>query len=99
MSASPAERFLRSYDSREMPRYTVPQVARYLHEPESTIRAWFFGMPYGHKPHVRYFSPILKPAGRELLSFYDAASAHVLVALKYQNVKTEDIREIVKSLE
>src|SRR5271156_5836565 len=82
-----------------MPRYTVGQISTYLREPESTIRAWFFGMPYGKKPHIRHFKPILKPAGRDLLSFYDAASAHVLLALKAKQVSTEDIRAIVQTLD
>lgn len=98
MSTNAAETFLRSYDAREMPRYTVGNVAAYLHAPESTIRAWFFGMPYGRKPHIRHFKPILKPAGKELLSFYDAVSAHVLMALKAKNVGIEDIRAVVHEL-
>jgi len=63
MSVNAAEIFLRSYDTRQTPRYTVGQVAPYLQVPESTIRAWFFGMPYGTMPHVRHFRPILEPAG------------------------------------
>lgn len=98
MSTNAAESFLRSYDARELPRYTIGQIASYLHTPESTIRAWFFGMPYGTKPHIRHFRPMLEPAGRELLSFYDAASAHVLLALKARSIPTEDIRAIVKAL-
>ncbi len=81
-----------------MPRYTVGQVARYLRTAESTIRSWFFGMPYGTKPHIRHFRPILEPASKELLSFYDAASAHVLLAFKAKSIPTEDIRAIVQSL-
>src|SRR5580704_11934460 len=95
---STAETFLRSYDAREMPRYTAGNVANYLSVPESTIRAWFFGMPYGKRPHIRNFQPILQPAGRELLSFYDAASAHVLLALKAKSISTKDIREVVGEL-
>ncbi len=98
MSANAAETFLRSYDAREMPRYTVGQVATYLHVPETTIRASFHGTSSGRKPNVRRFQPILAPAGKELLSFYDAASAHVLLALKEQRIPTEDIRAIIQEL-
>jgi uncharacterized protein (DUF433 family) len=98
MTASAAETFLRSYDTRQMPRYTFGQVARYLHTAESTIRSWFLGMPYGTMPHIRHFRPILEPASRELLSFFDAASAHVLLAFKANSIPTEDIRAIVQSL-
>jgi uncharacterized protein (DUF433 family) len=99
VSAGPAETFIKDYDARQMPRYNVTQVARYLHVPESTIRSWFFGMSYGQKPHIRHFLPILSPAGSELLSFYDAASAHVLLALKAESVPTDDIRAIVLELQ
>ena len=77
VNAHSAETFIRSYDAREMPRYNPGQVAAYLRVPESTIRSWFYGMSYGKKPHTRRFHPILSPAGKELLAFYDAAAAHV----------------------
>ena len=77
---------------------TQGQVAAYLRVPESTIRSWFYGMSYGKKPHTRRFHPILSPAGKELLAFYDAASAHVLSALKAQGVPINDIRAIVQEL-
>lgn len=99
MSVSAAENFLRSYDAREMPRYTVAQVARYLRVPERTVRAWFYGTSYGRRPHLRRFNPILNPAGKDLLSFYDAASAHVLLAFKAKKIPTTDIRAIVQTLQ
>lgn len=98
MSAKPAEIYFRTYDAREMPRYTVGQVANYLNVPESTIRAWFFGMPYGKQPYIRQFAPVLRPAGKDLLSFFDAASAHVLSAFKAKAVPVADIRSIVETL-
>lgn len=98
MNVESAESFIKSYDAREMPRYNARQVADYLRVPESTIRSWFYGMSYGKKPNVHRFRPILSPAGSELLSFYDAASAHVLSALKAEGVPTNDIRAIVHEL-
>jgi uncharacterized protein (DUF433 family) len=97
-TANGAENFLRSYDARRLPRYSVRHIAAYLNTAESTIRSWFFGMPYGQSPNIRHFKPILIPTGKTLLSFYDAASAHVLLALKAKSVPTEDIRAIVQSL-
>jgi hypothetical protein len=44
---SAAEDFILSLDPRAMPRYGVYEAACYLGAPASTIRAWFFGMPYG----------------------------------------------------
>ncbi len=82
-----------------MPRYLFSEASSYLGLPESTVRSWFVGMPYGHPPSVRFFKPILKPAARELLSFYDIASAHVLMSMKARGVRPSDIRDIVQRLE
>src|SRR5581483_3526639 len=98
MITSPAENFIRTIDARELPRYTFGEAARYLGASESTIRAWFEGMPYGSAPRIRYFSPILEPAAKRLLSFYDIASAHVLLALKKRGASTENIRTVIESL-
>jgi uncharacterized protein (DUF433 family) len=93
------EQYLGSLDTREMPRYTHGEAANYLGIPDSTIRSWFAGMPYGSRPNVKRFEPILKPAARGLLSFYDIASAHVLMAFKAQGVPPSDLRDIVGDLQ
>lgn len=93
------ERYLGGLDARAMPRYSHGEAARYLGLPESTIRAWFVGMPYGTQPNVRRYEPILNPAADDLLSFYDIASAHVLMALKAKGARPEDLRYIVGDLE
>lgn len=95
---SAAEDFVLSLDSRTMPRYTPAEAAAYLGIPKSTIRAWFFGMPITTAGKRRWFAPFLTPASDELLSFYDIASAHVLLAMKKQNVSPDDLRGIVDSL-
>jgi uncharacterized protein (DUF433 family) len=94
-----AAAFFRDLDSRAMPRYTMAEAAAYLALPESTIRAWFLGMPYGRAPEVKHFDRILQPASPDLLSFYDIASVHVLMALKAKGVPPSDIREVVRGLE
>ena len=94
-----ADVYIRELDARAMPRYTFSEAGRYLGLAESTIRSWFAGMPYGRYPNVQFFEPILGPASRELLSFYDIASAHVLMALKAKGAKPDDLRDIVKGLE
>ncbi|HWZ44277.1 MAG TPA: DUF433 domain-containing protein [Candidatus Saccharimonadales bacterium] len=81
-----------------MPRYTYGEAGRYLGLPLSTVRAWFAGMPYGRKPDVRYYHPILTPASSDLLSFYDIASAHVLMAMKARGVSPDDLRFIIEGL-
>lgn len=94
IQASSAEEFVLNIDPRAMPRYTPAEAARYLGLPESTIRAWFFGMPTSH----HWFAPFLAPASHELLSFYDMASAHVLLAMKRYGVSADDLRGVVESL-
>ena len=93
-----AERFLRIADPRESPQYSFGEASRYIGLPESTMRAWFIGTTYGSKPYLRRFSPFLKPASHDLVSFFDVASAHVLLALKRKGVTSEDLRSIVQSL-
>jgi uncharacterized protein (DUF433 family) len=95
---SAAADFFRTLDARAMPRYTFGEAARYLGMPESTLRAWFVGMSYGKLPDQKWFTPFLVPASPDLLSFYDIASAHVLLAMKKKGVSQEDLRWIVKVL-
>jgi uncharacterized protein (DUF433 family) len=81
-----------------MPRYTFGEAGRYLGLPESTVRAWFAGTTYGTQPNIKTFKPILEPAGADLLSFYDIASAHVLLAMKAKGVSQDDLRAIIRGL-
>ncbi len=94
-----AEQFVRSLDARAMPRYTFGEAGRYLGLAESTVKAWFAGMPYGVQPNIKYYKPILTPAAPDLLSFYDIASAHVLMAMKKKGVSPNDLRDILQGLE
>jgi uncharacterized protein (DUF433 family) len=93
-----AEQFFREFDSRTMPRYTFGEASRYLGIPESTLRSWFVGMPYGKRSDPKWFSPFLVPASPDLLSFFDIASAHVLLAMKKKGVAQDDLRWIVEAL-
>lgn len=93
-----AEQFLRNLDTRAMPRYRFGEAGRYLGVPESTLRAWFHGTTYGTQPNIKTFKPILPSAGIDLLSFYDIASAHVLLAMKAKGVSQDDLRAIVEGL-
>lgn len=93
-----AEGFILDLDSRAMPRYTPKEAACYLGIPPSTVTAWFYGMPYGTGSRRKWFDPILIPASDDLLSFYDIASAHVLLAMRKKGVRGEDLRVIVNEL-
>lgn len=94
-----ATEFIRNLDYRQMPRYSFGEAGRYLGLPESTIRSWFQGTTWGTQPDIHYFKPILAPASPHALSFFDIASAHVLMALQAKNLSTEHIRHIVRALE
>ena len=93
-----AASFIRELDSRAMPRYSFGEAAAYLGLPESTIRSWFSDMPYGAVGSKHFFRPVLQPAAKNRLSFYDIASAHVLMALKAKGLRPSDMREVVKEL-
>jgi len=91
--------FIRHLDSRQMPRYTFGEAGRYLGLPESTIRSWFEGTTWGSQPNIHYFKPILAPAAPHLLSFFDIASAHVLMALQQKDIHTKHLRFFIRELE
>ena len=93
-----AEEFVLNLDPRAMPHYTSAEVARYLGIPQTTIQAWFYGMTTGTAANPRWFAPFLMPASDDLLSFYDMASAHVLLAMKKKGVSSQDLRGIVEGL-
>jgi uncharacterized protein (DUF433 family) len=82
-----------------MPRYSVSEAAVYIGLPDATLRAWFYGTTSGSRPYLKEFRAMLQPASSDLLSFYDIASAHVLMALKKKGVKPEVLRVVVQSLE
>jgi uncharacterized protein (DUF433 family) len=98
-SIDSAEEFIRTFDSRQTPRYNFGEAGAYLGLPESTIRSWFQGTTWGSQPNVQYFKPILAPANPHLLSFFDIASAHVLMALHNKRISTRGIRQLVRELE
>ena len=95
---SDAAIFIRDLDSRAMPRYSFAEAGAYLGLPESTIRSWFSGMTYGSGHKRKFFKPVLEPAEKDRLSFYDIASAHVLMALKAKGLRPSDMREVVEEL-
>jgi uncharacterized protein (DUF433 family) len=98
-SISTAEHFIKSFDSRQTPRYSFKEAGDYLGLPESTVRSWFQGTTWGSQPNIHYFKPILMPASPHQLSFFDMASAHVLMAFHSKNIHTKNIRIVVRELE
>lgn len=69
-------------DLRDIPMYHLPEVARYLHLPASTLRDWVDGR-HGRSPAP---AVINRPSSEDArLSFNNLVEAHVLRALRYEH--------------
>lgn len=83
-------------DVREHPQYSVEDVARYLHIPLSTMKAWCRGQHYilRRTGQFRHFHPVIQPAdaAHGLLSFYNLAEAHILRATREKHVPLANVR-------
>jgi uncharacterized protein (DUF433 family) len=75
---------LKFVDPREVPTYSIPEVAHYLRMPESTLSSWVRGRNYPVKAGQKRFAPLIQIADpkHRLLSFVNLAEAHVLSALR-----------------
>lgn len=81
-------------DPRELPNYSIAEVASYLGLPPSTVRAWAKGMG-------KTFEPVLKlpePEG-SLLSFFNLVEVHVLAALRERGPRLPNIRKAIRFVE
>jgi uncharacterized protein (DUF433 family) len=69
---------------RQLPAYSVPEVAKYLHLPVGTLRSWVNGRYSPTREEKRYFSPLIELPSerRKLLSFTNLIEAHVLSAIR-----------------
>ena len=83
-------------DEREVPRYTVSEVALYLHRKPRTVHNWFFGRSYQTKGGKIFWNPVAIPATHDphgfSLSFFNLAEAHVLAATRDFNISVKSIR-------
>jgi uncharacterized protein (DUF433 family) len=83
-------------DVREHPRYSIEDVARYLHIPLSTMKAWCRGQHYtlSKSGRTRHFDQLIRPANASLglLSFYNLAEAHILRATREKDVPLKNVR-------
>lgn len=88
----------RSYrDPREVPRYSVAEVALYLHLKPRTVHNWFFGRYYTTKEGKIFWNPVAVPSAHDpkgfSLSFFNLAEAHVLAATRNEfNISMKAIR-------
>lgn len=79
-------------DPREVPNYSIAEVASYLSVPRSTVRAWARGMGE--------FKPVIRlPEQGAALSFINVVEVHVLDALRRAGPRLPTIRKAVATLE
>lgn len=74
-------------ERREMPVYSVSEVALYLHIPEKTLRSWLFGRPYPKGGETVTSKPLIEPADPtgNRLSFYNLVEAHILKSTRQRD--------------
>lgn len=73
----------RSYPNRrEVPKYTLAEVALYLAVKERTLHNWFFGYNAGGQKFASLIVPALRNPYGPSLSFYNLAEAQVLAATR-----------------
>ena len=70
-------------DIREMPVFSIPEIARYLRMNSDSLSDWT-KPKYGYGRQSENFGPLIKPAGDgdTPLSFYNAIEAHMLIAAR-----------------
>ena len=81
-------------DPRELPNYSIAEVASYLCIPPSTVRAWAKGMGDTFKPVINLPNP-----SSNLLSFFNLVEVHVLAAIRQQGPRLPDIRNAIRFVE
>ena len=71
-------------DPRDLPAYTVVEVAHYLRLPKTTLRSWVRGQSYATQQGWSRFAPLIHPPddGEDLLSFVNLTEAYVLSAIR-----------------
>jgi uncharacterized protein (DUF433 family) len=78
----------------EIPRYSIPEAAGYLHMSRGTLASWVAGRPYKVKAGEKWWYGLIKrPEGSPALSFHNLVEAYTLHALRVQyGVKMDQVR-------
>ncbi len=90
-------------DLREVPKYTIGEVASYLDLPPSTVRWWCLGRYFKIGDERRFSRPLILPALHDphnpSLSFFNLAELHVLAATRrFDNISMQKIRNAIDYL-
>jgi len=69
---------------RDLPNYSLPEVAKYLQLSTGTLRYWVYGRYYPTRQGKQYFTPLIElpPNSKKQLSFTNLIEAHVLSAIR-----------------
>ncbi len=82
-------------DPNELPRYSVPEAARYLRMAQATVKSWVSGRSYPVTGGQKYWEGLIERPDEDdpRLSFSNLIEAHVLLALRKQfRVKMKEVR-------
>ncbi len=84
-------------DPRELPRYGITEAADYLGISLATLKSWvegrYYPTKYGGK---KLFKPLITPAARAQLSFFNLVEAHILLSTrKKYRLRLPDIRQAI----
>jgi uncharacterized protein (DUF433 family) len=87
---------------REVPVYSITEVAHHLHIPLNTVRSWVRGRNYPTEQGLKFFEPLVKmpdqSGGR--LSFVNLIEIHVLAAIRQDHdVRIPKIRKVIDFME
>jgi len=90
-------------DPREVPKYTIGEVALYLDLPPSTVRWWCLGRHFKTGGERRFSPSLIQPASQDphnpSLSFYNLAEVHVLAATRrFNKISMQKIRDAIDYL-
>jgi len=82
-------------DPRDIPTYSISDVAKYLRIPSGTIRSWTVGRHYPISNGSNFFKPLIvtKDLKPRLLSFTNLVEIHVLRAIrKHHKIQLDKVR-------
>lgn len=87
-----------STDPRGVPRYSIREVALFVHLPEKTLRTWVAGRTFPRVAGEGHSTRLIEPADGEgsVLSFYNLIEAHILRSTrKRDEVPMKFIRDAI----
>lgn len=91
-------------DRREVPQYTIAEVAFYLSVNQATLRSWVLGRRYKTAAGIKQWNPLIAPALHDpqnpSLSFFNLVEAHILSAIRKEfGVSIRNIREALDEVQ